>query len=347
MESFKNVENINIFPNDSEDLLAAQTVIKAGPPLRGLRLSLANIHDKPPAPILEEDGSVTDPTFTSLFNHVRPFGDSRPMVLTSLILEEVNLKYAAKTYVRVIGFEKLAILEVRDCERADLFFTALSHPSVGIPPKVRSLTVSHREPEGQNGILAAVEDYLSSFKGLHDLKIHLENVKNLPAVAQIIRHSDTLNVLYVEAMAGRGGYVNDDSFRYSYDDFHMLCRAVSSVVQLGIAFPDTDIADRYTQGFKDRLVSNFAVSKTDRGNKVNGIQSAAAELPKLATLIITTWPNHHGSISIYTYNILCQERATGAFEVFREYQEASCGNDSLRVIALWSQWKWIRCLRCS
>ncbi|KAI9721807.1 MAG: hypothetical protein M1812_002142 [Candelaria pacifica] len=316
MEGFKNVESINIFPHQKCDLKAAHAIIKAGRPLRSLKLSLANISNMPPEPVLAEDGTVSDYIFWNLFNHIRPFGDSCPMVLNSLTLVEVNLKYASKTYIKVLGFENLAVLEVRNCERADLFLTGLSHPSVGTPPKVRSFTISHKEAEGQTAIVAAVEDYLSSFKGLHCLKIHLKDVETLPAATQIIRHSDTLDTLYVEALADRGGYSNDRPHRYSLSDFQMLCEAVTNVVQLGIAFPFTNVAERFTLQFKDHL-------------------SAVTELPKLVTLIVTTWPepSHHHSIALYTYNTLCQERATRAFDMFRDGQDEACGTDSLKVLA--------------
>jgi hypothetical protein len=269
--------------------------IDDGSPVRS-NLSVREIHDTATGPGLLS---------STLFGHMMPFESCTSSEnLTSLRLHEVSLRHCADTWCKVIDFRKMRLLRVYYCPGVDSLLGQLSR-AANLPKTLRVLELQHKDNSDQEALIA-LDGFLCLTSGLTDLLIDLTNVKSLPAVAGIVRHSKTLETLNIHCTNKPAsnlimGDVSNDPEELVFDteDFDKLCLSAGELEQLSCAWPERSLTKRLVH--EDWCTFENSVSK----------------LRKLVTLQITTWPSNKPGSQLLPrsiYEQLLQGVATRLFE---------------------------------
>jgi hypothetical protein len=220
-----------LFPTNEEELEICHLMVKhAAPQLKELMLCPA-FHRQEREALGLNDGATEPGLLTrTVFNHMLPFKTCTALRLKTLWLENVNLRYAVKTYMKVIDFPSLEFLDIRSCVGADGLLQGMTKAVAGRGSKLTELRLNHHEDDEQDAIVA-LEGFLNSFDGLETLFVVLYGASELPKVDCITRHKKTLSELLVEA---RGNEVHE----YSYSDVKKIITDCTRLQQLAIAFPE-------------------------------------------------------------------------------------------------------------
>jgi len=177
----------------------------------------------------------------TLFRHMLPFDRCTPLSnLKSLSLDGVSLRYCRDTFCRIIDFQNLVKLTVRNCPGADSLLAVLCKGSA-FPRQLVELVLCHHDNK-ENEVLAALDVLLCLVSGLEFLIIDLENVASLPAAEGIARQGKTLQVLSVHAFKS-GPVAADDKAEiiWCLKDFEKVCKSFVKLEQLSCGFPHTPI----------------------------------------------------------------------------------------------------------
>ncbi|KAF2213728.1 hypothetical protein CERZMDRAFT_120883 [Cercospora zeae-maydis SCOH1-5] len=252
----------------------------------------------------ELNDSATEPGLLSrtIFSSLLPFDTCEPLKnLTSLRLHRISLRYCADTWCKFINFQQLQNLRLYHCAGADTLLGQLSK-SKNLPKSLKVLELQHRD-NSDNEALLALDGFLCLASGLRDMVIDLENVKSLPAVAGIVRHSKTLELLSVHCAmeshpnTSMASDCDNEELVWTTQDFEKICRACKDLEQLSCAWPSTSLIRSPAPDWKR-------------------FESSAAALRNMVTLHITTWPNNKPSTTLLprmVYESLLQNLAQRMF----------------------------------
>jgi hypothetical protein len=238
-ELYKNCKKLAIYPDCINTLKLGQFFLSNILALTELivhtNFSHGPVHHAP----RELNDGPTGPGLVTrtLFQHLLPFDKmtSKPFAhLRSLRLVEVGLRHCADTYGRFIDFALLENLRIIKCSGADALLSLLCK-SAHLPQKLHCLELQH-DDNADNDALTAMDGFLCLVEGIQDLYIDLTNVKAMPAIDGIIKHSKTLHVLLVHASE-----TPNDELVWMSDDFHRLCSSATKLRQLSCAWPATSI----------------------------------------------------------------------------------------------------------
>lgn len=191
--------------------------------------SARELNDGPTGP-----GLVT----RTLFSHLLPFDSKKcqPFAhLHSLRLVEIGLRHCADTYGRFIDFTQIKALRIVKCSGADALLSLLCKSS-HLPRNLQNLEFQH-DDNPDNDALTALDDFLTLVEGIEDLYIDITNVKTMPSIDGIIKHSKTLSVLLVHA-SDNG---SSEELVWPTDEFQRLCSSATKLQQLSCAWPSTSI----------------------------------------------------------------------------------------------------------
>ncbi|KAM3414131.1 hypothetical protein BST61_g10789 [Cercospora zeina] len=254
----------------------------------------------------ELNDSATEPGLLSrtIFASLMPFDKCEPLKnLTSLRLHRISLRSCADTWCQFINFQQLENLRLYHCAGADTLLGQLSK-SRNLPKSLKVLELQHRD-NSDNEALLALDGFLCLVSGLRDMVIDLENVKSLPAVAGIVRHSKTLELLSVHCAMEKhpntsmASDCDNEELVWTTEDFEKICRACKDLEQLSCAWPSTSLIRTPAPDWKR-------------------FESSAAALRNMVTLHITTWPNNKPSTTLLprmVYESLLQNLAQRMFEL--------------------------------
>lgn len=162
-------------------------------------------------------------------------------------------KYCADTWIKIIKFDTLEKLEVRNCAGADALFAQLSKPHLR-PSRLRSLRWMD-DDKSEPHALEAFEGLLESMSGLETLHMYVSRMRALPKISSILCHKKTLTSLSIYSQ-----YSKSDIFAYSEDDYRRLCTEATEIKQLSLMFPKTNAEN----ALPAPEFENFLVSALER-----------------------------------------------------------------------------------
>ena len=166
-----------------------------------------------------------------------------------------NLKYAADTWLKIIKFDNLEKLEIRNCGGADVLFSQLSKPHLR-PQRLKSLRWMDDDKSDAHA-LDAFDGLLESTSGLETLDVYVCRMSTLPKVSSIVHHKKSLISLSIHSQASK-----DSVFHYLDFDFERLCLECSELRQLSVNFPRTSSDSAMPSvEFKNYIVSPPTLSK--------------------------------------------------------------------------------------
>lgn len=250
-ELLKNLEgatSVHFYPDNLDRLQACQKILQAQPNLTEMQLS----SDRALAEGITDDlqDSSTRPGLISrtIFSHLMPFETCKPMVLKKLSIDNIDLRYAADTYIKFIKFSALESLVIGACTGADALFAQLSKPHLR-PTKLQKLRWFHEETSEPHA-LEAFEGLLDALSGLKILHIDTHNIEGLPSASAIARHGKTLQILGVRSRMPRSAIL-----MYESEQFDEICTNCLELRQLSITFPPTSVSNATpSTDFKTYLV---------------------------------------------------------------------------------------------
>lgn len=227
-EVFTNGRKLGLFPDSPQSLEFCQKLLVKMPKVEKIIL-----HSNFPLSREVNDSSTGPGLITrTLFRHMQPFYACTPMVLRDITLQSVSLRYAADTYCKLINFRTIGAIRIFNCPGADALLAELSK-GTQLPDKLETFEFKH-DDNAENDGLSAVDGFLCLISGISSLIIDLCDVKALPAVAGITRHSKTLISLNLHASA-EGGSKAEEHF-YEYAALQQLLKDCSLLEQLSMAF---------------------------------------------------------------------------------------------------------------
>jgi hypothetical protein len=273
---FQEVRKIGLYPDSREVLDFCHFLLRntAGRRLEKITLHASFDEMDPSITMRELNDTVNEPGLitSTMFSHMRPFGNCTPIALKEITLQKLHLRYAAETYCKIIDFQSIKSIRIFGCSGADALFAELSK-STKLPDKLETLEFKH-DDNAENDGLGAIDGFLCLVSGIKTLTLDLTYVKALPAAAGLIRHGKTLKSLNVHASTGPDSC--DEELVYDYSSFSDICKGCPHLEQVSVAFPGVSVIRSKNDSFV-----NF--------------ENCLGELRDLATLNITTWPTNSPS----------------------------------------------------
>ncbi|MCJ1471616.1 hypothetical protein MMC13_000256 [Lambiella insularis] len=266
-EKLTELNSIDIYPDTLDRLKASQKLLQAKPDIDHLCISTGFEYSNENHEDLQDSSTRPGLISRTLFSHMQPFDNCKPFILKNLDLDT----YAADTWLKVIRFNALEKLEIRNCAGADFLFAQLSRPHLR-PSKLKSLRWMD-DDKSEPHALEAFEGLLESLSGLETLHIFVKRMRSLPKVGPITLHKKTLTSLSVHSQETR-----EKIHTYSEEDYDRIC-GCTQLRQLSVMFPNTSI-DHATLS-----VGFFA------------FQACTVKLPNLRTLNIRRWPSTQDSFA--------------------------------------------------
>lgn len=311
---FDNARRLALYPENRESLeLGRYFVEKTTDKLEELIIHthFEAIDDRSPTRndinIRDLNDTATAPGLltSTLFGHKMPFETCTPFEhLTSLRLHRISLRYCMDTFCKVIDFKKMQSLRLYHCPGVDSLLGQLSR-AANLPKSLKVLKLQHKD-NSDNETLAALDTFLCLVANLRNLTVDLQNARALPAVAGIVRHGKTLQILNVHCSSepASSPLLNDmacdaEELIFDTEDFEKIGSAMVELQQLSCAWPTRSLIRSPTD---DWSTFEYAISK----------------LRNLVTLHITTWPSNKPSTQLLPrpiYEQLLQGAATRLFEL--------------------------------
>ena len=230
-------KSLHFYPDDLDRLKASQKLLEAQPNVSEIQLS-SGYHPDVEAPEDLQDSSTRPGLITrTIFSHFLPFDRcTTPMTLKKLTLDNVDLRYAADTYMKFIQFSALESLVVGGCTGPDAVFAQMSKPHLR-PNKLKKLRWFH-EVAGETHALEAFEGLLEAIVGLEVLLVDSNHIAGLPKAAAISHHGKTLQVLSI-----RSRMPSTAILLYESEQIEEICNNCLELRQLSITFPITSVSD--------------------------------------------------------------------------------------------------------
>lgn len=242
---------------------------------------------------------------STLFGHFMPFDECMPFQnLTSLRLHRISLRYCADTWCKFVNFNKMRYLRIYHCPGVDSLLGQLTR-AANLPKSLHVFELQHKD-NAEDEALIALEGFLCLVSGLRSLVIDLQNVKTLPAVAGMVRHSKTLERLNIHCSNDTSSPLVGDracdaeELVYEAEDFEKICSTATRLEQLSLAWPNRSLIRSPSDDWC-------------------AFENSICKLRQLVTLHITTWPSNKkassSTLSRSIYEYLLQGVATRLFEM--------------------------------
>lgn len=243
--------SLHFYPDTIDRLGACQKVVETQTKFNELQLSsgfsyAGNIPDD-----LEDSSTRPGLLTRTIFSHMMPFETCAPMILKKLSIDNVDLRYAADTYMKFIKFSALESLLIGGCQGADTVFAQMSKPHLR-PNKLKKIRWFHGEDTMETHALEAFDGLLEAISGLEVLHVDIKNFSGLPNPTAIAHHGKTLHVLGI-----RSRTASLSLMRYENEQLDEICTACPELRQLSITFPSTSVSDAHPSSeFMQALVSH-------------------------------------------------------------------------------------------
>ena len=242
--------SLHFYPDTIDRLKACQKVVETQTKFNELQLSSGFTYAGPVPDDLEDSSTRPGLLTRTIFSHMMPFETCTPIVLKKLSIDNVDLRYAADTYMKFIKFSALESLVIGGCRGADSVFAQMSKPHLR-PNKLKKIRWFHGEETSETYALEAFDGLLEAISGLEILHIDIKNFSALPNPTAIAHHGKTLKVLGIRS---RKAVADPQLITYESEQLDEICTACTKLRQLSITFPNTSVSDaRPSSDFKAHL----------------------------------------------------------------------------------------------
>ena len=303
LKDLTDVNSLHFYPENLDRLHACQKVLEAHPQAHEMQLSPGfQFAMTPPPPDLHDSSTRPGLLFRTIFSHMLPLETCTPLKLTKITMDNIDVRYAADTYMKAIDFSCLESFVIGGCAGADAVFSQMSKPHIR-PSRLKKLRWFHEETAEPHA-LEAFEGLLEGLNGLEILHVDLNSIGGLPKPSAITNHRRTLRVLAIRSRMGPPELPQLDSLKcYEQAQFDEICTQCTELRQLSITTPETFVSNpRESPEFKDFL-------------------RCAAKLPYLVTLNLQRWPQTTSPF-ISNYNKLKPR----ALELYRHHLQRLAQN---------------------
>ena len=257
--------------SDTDELASCGRLIEQSKNLTGLQITVGDIDGVDDDDDILDDKENSDGLLIkSLFGHVAPYGTSAPLLLEVLLLSQVELNYAPRTFMRVIKFTNLHTLVLQSCSGSHALLKALK-----LLFETDGTSLHSFDYQGAAIQPEIMEGFLSSFTGLRSLKCYYcdDDQIDLPRLSCIKGHCSTLKRL------GLDNFNEDRHGRLIYkplavEDAEMLGQDFLELREVAVVSPPL--------GFVHERLLEWG----DAG----AFFDALSRMPRLRLLRITNWP---------------------------------------------------------
>ena len=242
--------SLHFYPDTVDRLKACQKVAESQTKFNELQLSSGFAYAGHIPDDLEDSSTRPGLLTRTIFSHMMPFETCTPMVLKKLSIDNIDLHYAADTYMKFIKFSALESLVIGGCQGADAVFAQMSKPHLR-PNKLKKIRWFHCEETTIIHALEAFDGLLEAISGLEILHVDIKHFNGLPSPTAIAHHGKTLQVLGLRSRTS-----SSDTIMYQSDQLDEICTACTELRQLAVTFPVTFVSDAHPSSeFKTYLVS--------------------------------------------------------------------------------------------
>ena len=260
-ELLKNLEgasSLHFYPDNLDRLQACQKILQSQPNITELQLSADRALPDEITEGLQDSSTRPGLISRTVFSHFMPFDTcTAPIALKKLSIDNIDLRYAADTYMKFIKFSALESLVIGGCVGADAVFAQLSKPHLR-PANLEKIRWFHEETSEPHA-LEAFEGLLDALSKLKTLHVDINNIPGLPRAGAIAHHGKTLQSLSVRSRIPQQGIQ-----MYDNEQFDEICANCLELRQLSITFPATSITDAAPSiEFKTYLVSSRRFCRCD------------------------------------------------------------------------------------
>ena len=275
LQGLTNVSSLHFYPDNLDRLQACAKALEAHPKIEELQLSSDRCLEDEITEGLQDSSTRPGRITREIFQQFMPFDRcTDPMILKKLSIDNIDLRYAADTYMKFIKFNALESLVIGGCTGEDAVFAQLSKPHLR-PTKLKKLRWFH-EDDNENHALEAFEGLLEATAGLEVLHVETNNLGSLPKAGAIGHHGKTLQILGVRNRMPQGLVM------YEPDQFEEICTSCLELRQLSVTFPNTSVSDAFPSSeFKAFLVSTAdeTLNKTSNDPNSAHAKSSVISLP--------------------------------------------------------------------
>ena len=243
-EWLRSLECVDIPPEigSINDLFAYQSILQRAPKLSTLAIRTATAIDTLPRELQDsqqQNGLLAE----TLFSHIPKHGPCK-LELEELLLEDVSLTYAQRTFAKLIDFGRLRHLSLYSCEGWDRLLLHLTASFRANGAKLVKFFASSDDVQ-----VTVVEDFLKSFKGLEILYLRSRSAPSSFDCACLIGHAKTLRTLAISLGEVRGprssGALVMDPYRTVASE---QCRQLTD---FGVAMPFISLPQGLSGEWKD------------------------------------------------------------------------------------------------
>ena len=237
LKDLEDPRSLHFYPDELDRLKACQRLLETQPNVSEIQLSSGFQPDMEAPEGLQDSSTRPGLMSRTIFSHFMPFSTcTTPMTLKKLTVDNIDLRYAADTYMKFIKFSALESLVVGGCVGADAVFAQLSKPHLR-PTNLKKLRWFH-EASGEPHVLEAFEGLLEAITGLEVLHVDTNNIAGLPKASAISNHGKSLRILGIRSRMPATAIL-----LYENDQFEEICNHCLELRQLGITFPITSVSD--------------------------------------------------------------------------------------------------------
>lgn len=248
LTNLEGAASLHFYPDTIDRLKACQKVVETQTKFNELQLSSGFAYAGEVPDDLEDSSTRPGLLTRTVFSHMMPFETCSPIILKKLSIDNIDLRYAADTYMKFIKFSALESLVIGGCQGADTVFAQMSKPHLR-PTKLKKIRWFHAEETSEIHALEAFDGLLESITGLEILHVDIKNFGGLPNTTAIAHQGKTLTILGI-----RSRTASSNTMRYESHQLDEICTACTELRQLSITFPTTSVSDaRPSSEFKTYL----------------------------------------------------------------------------------------------
>ena len=247
--------SLHFYPDTIDRLKACQQVVETQTKFNELQISSGFAYAGQIPDDLEDSSTRPGLLTRTIFSHMMPFETCTPMILKKLSIDNIDLCYAADTYMKFIKFSALESLLIGGCQGADAVFAQMSKPHQR-PTKLKKIRWFHGEETTETHALEAFDGLIEAIIGLEILHVDIKHFSGLPNPTAIAHHGKTLKVLGIRSRTASSNHM-----RYESEQLDEICTACTELRQLSITFPPTSVSDAHPSAdFKTYLVGRAGSS---------------------------------------------------------------------------------------
>lgn len=241
LQNLTEVTSLHFYPENIDRLNACQKALESHTEIREMQLSpgFQNLPGFNPQD-LHDTSTRSGLIFRTIFSHMIPLEDCTPIRLRKLTIDNIDVRYAADTYMKAIDFSCLESLVIGGCPGIDALFSRMSKPHVR-PNSLKKIRWFHEISEEPHA-LEAFEGLLEGLLGLEIIHVDIRNIGALPKPSAITHHSKTLKVLALRSRMSMEQSNLDTLKCYDQDEFNEITTECSELRQLSISTPKTDVS---------------------------------------------------------------------------------------------------------